>query len=122
MFSWTRFRKRVRKQLSSYRNYSLIERCRLFKLGLVSEFGFLHTDLPGFYFDPELNRYFPLPGERGRNDTVQSLYGGASSSKQVRCSLSLFEVSLTRTARIPFPSLRFLLCMRWMINDHFLHL
>ncbi|KAG0615975.1 hypothetical protein M758_5G080700 [Ceratodon purpureus] len=44
------------------------------------------VELPGFYFDPELNRYFPLPRERGRSGTVQSLHGGASSSKQGKCT------------------------------------
>nr|XP_024379128.1 uncharacterized protein LOC112283946 isoform X1 [Physcomitrium patens]PNR53252.1 hypothetical protein PHYPA_009628 [Physcomitrium patens] len=37
-------------------------------------------ELPGFYFDSELNRYFPLPRKRGRSGVVQ--LGGASSSKQ----------------------------------------
>lgn len=39
-------------------------------------------ELPGFYFDPELNRYFPLSRKRGRGGTVQACNGAASSSKQ----------------------------------------
>lgn len=83
---------------------------------LTFHFGFLHAELPGFYFDPELNRYFPLPRERGRGNSVQLLNGGASSSKQVLYSLSFFELSLTWTARVSLLSFRFL-CMHCMVSD-----
>ncbi len=59
---------------------------------------FLFSELPGFYFDADRNRYFPLPSKCAKTESEKS-FNGASSSTQVLTGTSIDHGSLMTLGR-----------------------